>query len=326
MIRRTAVMLCAILAGGAVVEAQKVWAPPKVTEPWEALVFTEAVPRSEYPVDITLLETVDGLFTPIGIRRPKGDGPFPAVLFFSGNGGAGLQQVRDYIHNVAGYTMERFLEEGYVVAWLQYRAEAWFAWPGSQPLQISKQQANQLMRRPPLEVDDLATIVEYVKRLPYVDATRVGLCGNSHGGGMILRASADGLKVRAAVVSEPDASEFLQMQVKAFEVDEPIYRTPEAIAPLLDKPVAMERIRRIPADFPILLLNRDQDELQGLFETVYLWMKEAGRNIERVSYDHPVHGYIVRVQKDEKGVYRPDEMQLQVIKQAIGFFNTHMRP
>lgn len=326
MIRCTTFILGALLTFTVAAEAQKVWSPPRVTEPWEALVFTEAVPRSAYPVDITLLETVDGLFTPIGIRKPKGEGPFPAVLFFSGNGGAGLQQVRDYIHNVAGYTMERFLDQGYVVAWLQYRAEAWFAWPDSQPLQISKQQANQLMSRPPLEVDDLATIVEYVKRLPYVDPNRVGLCGNSHGGGMILRALADGLQVRAAVVSEPDASEFLQMQEPAFAVEEPIYRTPAAIAPVLDKKVALERIRRVPAEFPIFLLNRDQDELQGLFETVYLWMKEAGRNIERVSYDHPVHGYIVRVNKDEKGVYRPDEIQLKVIQQALDFFGKQMAP
>lgn len=329
MIRMSAFLVAAMLGSGGFAQAQdtgKVWGPPKVTEPWEALVFTEAVPRSEYPVDITLIETVDGLFTPIGIRRPKGPGPFPVVLFFSGNGGAGLQQVRDYVHNVAGYTMERFLEAGYAVAWVQYRAEAWFAWPGSKPLRQSKQQANQLMSRPPLEIDDLMTIVEYVKRLPYVDPKRVGLCGNSHGGGMILRATADGLRVRAAIVSEPDASEFLQMQEPAFAVENPIYRTPESAKPVLDKPVAMERIRRIDKDLPILLLNRDQDELQGVFETVYLWMKEAGRNIERVSYDHPVHGYIVRVVKDEKGVYRPDKMQLQAIGQAIAFFNKHMTP
>jgi hypothetical protein len=116
------------------------------------------------------------------------------------------------------------------------------------------------------------------------------------------------------------------MQEPAFAVENPIYRTPESAKPVLDKPVAMERIRRIDKDLPILLLNRDQDELQGIFETVYLWMKEAGRNIERVSYDHPVHGYIVRVVKDEKGVYRPDKMQLQAIGQAIAFFNKHMTP
>ncbi len=325
MIRTTALICCAWLcAAGAVLGQQqgKVFGPAKVTEPWEAFVFTEPVVNSEIPVDITLVETVDGLFTPIGIRRPKGRGPFPIVLFFTGNGGAGVQQVRDYVNNRA-YTMERFLAEGYAVAWLNYRAEAWFAYTGT-PLGVGRQQANQLMSRPPLEYDDLRTIVDYVKRLPYIDGGKVGLAGNSHGGGMILRAAAEGLDVAAAIASEPDASEFLQMPPDAFAGENPLYPTMESAAPHLDKKVAMERIRRI--KIPIFFMNRDRDELQGLFETAYAWMKEAGCNVERVSYDHPVHGYLIRVPKDDKGVYHPDTIQVQAIQQALDFFKKYMRP
>lgn len=332
MVRATALIAGVLLggAGAALAQAQGQWptphkafGPAKVTEPWEALVFTESVANSDIPVDITLLETVDGLFTPIGIRRPKGNGPFPVVLFFSGNGGAGLQQVRYYINNVA-YTMERFLAAGYAVAWIQYRAEAWFAYRNLPPLGVGKQQANQLMNRPPLEIDDLLTIVEYVKRLPYIDRNRVGLCGNSHAGGMILRAGAEGLTVAAAIISEPDASEFLQIKEEAFAGDNPLYPTIESVSPFLDKQVAMERARRI--NFPMLFLNRDRDELQGLFETAYAWVKEAGKNVEHASYDHPVHGYIVRVPKDEQGVYHPDEIQLKAVQQVLDFFGKHMAP
>lgn len=326
MMRRAGLMMCAwCLCVGATAFGQelgkKVFGPAHVTEPWEAFVFTEPVPNSDIPVDITLLETVDGLFTPIGIRRPKGRGPFPMVMFFTGNGGGGVQQVRDYINNRA-YTMERFLAAGYAVAWLNYRAEAWFAYSQMPPLRVGRQQANQLMNRAPLDYDDLFTIVEYVKRLPYVDADRIGLAGNSHGGGMILRAAAEGIGVKAAIASEPDASEFLEMQEAVFAVDNPVYPTIESVAPYLDKRVAMERIRRI--TIPILFMNRDRDELQGLFETAFAWMKEAGGNVERVSYDHPVHGYLIRVPKDEKGVYHADEMQLQAIQQALDFFEKHL--
>jgi len=326
MVRLIGLMGCAVLCGVVTAFGQeqgKVFGPPNVTEPWEAFVFTEPVANSDIPVDITLLETVDGLFTPIGIRRPKGHGPFPVVMFFTGNGGAGVQQVRDYINNRA-YTMERFLAAGYAVAWLNYRAEAWFAYPQMPPLRVGRQQANQLMNRAPLDYDDLMTIVEYVKRLPYVDAGRIGLVGNSHGGGMVLRAAAEGIAVKAAIASEPDASEFLQMQEAAFAGENPLYPTMESIAPYLDKRVAMERIRRV--SIPILFMNRDRDELQGLFETAFAWMKEAGRNVERVSYDHPVHGYLIRVSKDDKGVYHPDEMQLQAIQQALDFFKKYMGP
>lgn len=331
MIRASAFFVAlAAFGAGAVASAQtfpgpqhKQWGPPKVTEPWEALVFTEAVQNSDIPVDITLLETVDGLFTPIGIRHPKGNGPYPIVLFFSGNGGAGLQQVRDYINNSA-YTMERFLAKGYAVAWIQYRAEAWYAYPQMAPLAVGKQQANQLMNRPPLEIDDLKVIVDYVKRLPYIDPKRVGLCGNSHAGGMILRAGSQGLDVAAAIVSEPDASEFLRFSEELFAVENPIYRTVESAAPHIDRKAALEQARNI--TFPMFFVNRDRDELQGLFETAYLVAKEAGRTVQHVSYDHPVHGFIVRVKKDDKGVYHPDEIQLKVIQQALEFFGKYMGP
>ncbi len=55
-------------------------------------------------------------------------------------------------------------------------------------------------------------------------------------------------------------------------------------------------------------------------------MKEAGCDVQRVSYDHPVHGYLIRVAKDEKGVYHPDDIQLQAIQQALEFFKTVMGP
>ncbi|MEI6667520.1 MAG: hypothetical protein WCP29_05125 [Acidobacteriota bacterium] len=332
MTRSAAVLSVVLVLGAANLLAQapatppkgkQVFGPAKYREPWERVVSTEAVSHSDIPVDITLLETVDGLFTPIGIRHPKGNGPFPVVLFFSGNGGAGLAQVREYINNNA-YTMERFLAAGYAVAWLQYRAEAWYAYQQVSPLQVGKQQANQLMNRPPLEIDDLAAIVEYVKRLPYVDPNRVGLCGNSHAGGMILRAGAQGLDVRAAIVSEPDASEFLGLPQEYFAVPEPLFRTIESAAAYLDKKTAMERLRAI--KFPMFFLNRDQDELQGLFETVAAWAKEAGKTMEHATYDHPVHGYIVRVQRDDKGVYHPDAIQLKAIQQAVDFFGKYMPP
>jgi len=293
-----------------------------VTEPLEpaAFVFTEPVQGSDIPVDITLLETVDGLYTAIGMRRPQGKGPFPVVLFFTGNGGGGVPWVRHQVNN-RGYTLERFLEAGYAVGWLRYRAEVWFEYTRVPQLEVSQHLAHQLLNRPPLEYDDLKTIIEYVRSLPYVDADKVGLVGNSHGGGMILKALAE-TRVAAAIVSEPDASEFLQMDPDKFGADVE-YRTRESVAPYLDKEVAMRRIRRI--DTPILMMGRPDDELQGIFETAYAWMKEAGRDVEWISHDHPVHGYLIRIPK-MNGEYRPDDVQLQAVSDALEFFSRYMAP
>jgi dipeptidyl aminopeptidase/acylaminoacyl peptidase len=295
---------------------------PDVTEPLEpaVFVFTEPVQNSDIPVDITLLETVDGLYTAIGLRKPKGKGPFPLVLFFTGNGGGGVPWVRHQINNRA-YTMERFLAAGYAVGWLRYRAEVWFEYTRVPPLQVSRHLAHQLLNRPPLEYDDLNTIIGFVRKLPYVDAGKVGLVGNSHGGGMILKALAE-MDVAAAIASEPDASEFLQMDPEKFGADVE-FRTMESVAPYLNKDVAMQRIRRV--NTPILMLGRDDDHLSGIFETAYTWMKEAGRNVEWISHDHPVHGYLIRVPKED-GVYKPDTVQKEAVQEALDFFGRHMAP
>ena len=318
MISRKSVALIMILLGAATAFAQT----RDVSEPLEpaVFVFTEPVRNSDIPVDITLLETVDGLYTAIGLRRPKGKGPFPIVLFFTGNGGGGVPWVRHQINNRA-YTMERFLEAGYAVGWLRYRAEVWFEYTRVPELEVSRFLAHQLMNRPPLEYDDLKTIVEYVRTLPYVDADKVGLIGNSHGGGMILKATAE-MSVTAAIVSEPDASEFLQMDPVKFGADVE-YRTMESVAPYLNKEVAMQRIRRI--ETPILMMSRDNDELRGIFETAFAWMKEADRNVEWIAHDHPVHGYLIRIPK-ENDIYKPDRVQLQAVQEALDFFGRYMAP
>jgi dienelactone hydrolase len=295
-----------------------------VTEPLEpaVFVFTEPVQNSNIPVDITLLETVDGLYTAIGIRKPSGKGPFPIVMFFTGNGGGGVPWVRHQINNRA-YTMEQFLDAGYAVAWLRYRAEVWFEYTRVPPLEVGVQLAHQLMSRPPLEYNDLMTIVDYVKTLPYIDENKVGLVGNSHGGGMILKAAADGMTVAAALASEPDASELLQADPSIWgEATE--FRTKDSITPFLNKEIAMERLRKI--EVPILMMGREDDHNQGVFEVAYEWMVEAGADVKWITHNHPIHGYLIRIPKGSDGIYMPDETQLQAIEEALDFFGEHMGP
>jgi dienelactone hydrolase len=321
---KLAVIAALAFAAEAALAQEVAFGPPAVTPPYDAVVFSEPVRGSDIPVDIMLVETFDGLLTPLGLRKPKGPGPFPIVLLFSGNGGAGIPAVRNYVHGPAGYTMKRFLDAGYAVAWVTYRAEAWFAYETAPPLKVSHHEANQLLNRPPLEYNDLMAIIEDVRRLPYIEPKKVGLIGNSHGGGMILKAAAEGLDVAAAVIEEPDASEFLQLDPKVFDTEEPQLQTMKLVEPHVNKKIALERLRRIKV--PLLFMNRDHDHMQGLFETVYEWAKEAGLNPEHVSYDHNVHGYVLRVKQDESGAYHPDEIQLEAIQQAIDFFNRRMAP
>ena len=88
----------------------------------EQVVVTEAVEGSDIPVHLMYVETMDGLYAPIGLRKPPGDGPFPIVLLASGNGGGGMGAVRDAVRN-RGYIMDELLDAGYACAWLRYRTE-----------------------------------------------------------------------------------------------------------------------------------------------------------------------------------------------------------
>lgn len=91
------------------------------------VVVSEPVPGSAYPVDLMYVEMVDGAYIPIGMRKPKGSGPFPLILFATGNGGGGMTMLRDHI-NTKGWTQDQLLDAGYAVAWMRYRAEVDYAY------------------------------------------------------------------------------------------------------------------------------------------------------------------------------------------------------
>src|SRR5262249_8795716 len=107
-------------------------------------VVTEPVEGSDRPVQLIQVEMRDGLYAPIGLRVPAGPGPFPLVLFTSGNGGGGLRLIRDFTHNQS-WTQERFLDAGYAVAWTRYRAEVDYAYDRVGPLVEDIRQGRQLL-------------------------------------------------------------------------------------------------------------------------------------------------------------------------------------
>ncbi len=309
---------------------QQAAAPAPAIDP-ENVVITEDVAGSEFPVDLTLVETVDGLYTPIGIRRPKGDGPFPIVLFASGNGGGGMKYIRHANAN-RSWTLERFLEAGYAVAWLRYRAEVELAYHKYGALVQDVRQGRQLYNRGPLEYDDEIAIIKYVKNLPYIDGDRVGLVGLSHGGEMVLKVTSEYDGIAAAIANEPASHEFLALrpddtafinpETQMVNLEEMQMREVDKVRRRVDMDVAMKRISTI--NTPILVHGRNTDHLQGIFRLTYELLKEAGKDVEWVSYEHPRHGFIY-VERNEEGVYAPDEVEAQSVTDAIAFFDRRMK-
>jgi dienelactone hydrolase len=295
------------------------------------VVITQPVRDSDIPVDLMYVEMIDGVYSPIGLRKPQGDGPFPLVLFASGNGGGGMAAVQDFTQN-RSWTQEQFLEAGYAVAWLRYRAEVDYAYDRAEKLIEDRRQGRQLLNRGPLEYEDVISIVEHVKTLPCIDSARVGYMGMSHGGEMAFKIASQYRGIRAMIASEPAAHEFLRLQPDAsarinpatglLDVENMLMREADKVRARISEHVAKARIASI--DTPILVQGRNSDELQGIFRVCYDLLVELGKEAEWATYEHDVHGFVY-VQRNRDGVYEPDAVQIAAARDSIAFFGRHMQ-
>ena len=287
--------------------------------------LTEAVMGSDIPVRYDFVELRDGVYAPIAIRMPEGDGPFPTVVFAHMNGGFGLR----WTHYGSG-TLERFLDEGYAVVWMRYRAEVDTDF--SVPLTVRPFQGRQRYSRGPQEFEDAIDIIEYVRALPEVDAARVGYMSVSHGGEMLLKITNQYNGLAAGIATEPAATGFLAPRPRDPNAPPPPeepetlpVNTPEmqreAVANLrarLDMDTAMARLSSIQT--PIFVVGRDRDHNQETFRLVYELLEEAGKIVQWRSYDHDEHGFAF-IERNAEGVYDPDPIQREVVTAAIEWFD-----
>jgi dienelactone hydrolase len=304
--------------------------PPAAIDP-QHVAITRPVRGSDIPVQLMYVEMIDGVYAPIGLRVPPGKGPFPLVLFASGNGGGGMAVIEEFTQDVS-FTQEQFLKAGYAVAWLRYRAEVDYAYDKIGKLVEDKRQRRQLLNRGPLEYEDVISIVDYVKTLPAIDAARIGYMGMSHGGEMALKIASEYRGLRAMIAAEPAAHEFLRLRPDAtahvnpatglLNVESMLMRETEKVRARITEEVARERIRTI--DTPIFVQGRNSDELQGIFRVCYDLLVEAGKDARWATYEHDLHGFVY-VRRNPQGVYAPDAVQTQAVADSITFFDKYCK-
>jgi dienelactone hydrolase len=297
----------------------------------EHVVITEDVKGSDIPVQLMYVEMFDGVYSPIGLRKPAGPGPFPIVVFASGNGGGGMRVVRSASQNQS-WTLDQFLKAGYAVAWMRYRAEIELGYNKGGSLLAGGRQGRQLLNRAPLDYEDVISIIKYVKTLPYVDPERVGYMGMSHGGEMAFKIASEYHDVKAMVASEPALHEFLSLtpdetatiskDTGMRDIEKMLMRETEKVRKRIDMPLSKKRIGTITT--PIFVQGRNSDELQGLFRTGYDLLQEAGKDAKWVSYEHAVHGFVY-VRRGEDGSYKPDAVQLAAVKDSIEYFDRYLK-
>jgi hypothetical protein len=149
---------------------------------------------------------------------------------------------------------------------------------------------------------------------------------------MAFKIASEYAGVRAMVASEPAAHEFLRLRPDAtarinpatglLDVENMLMRETGKVRDRITEQIARQRISTIQT--PIFVQGRDADELQGIFRVCYDLLIEAGKDAAWATYAHGVHGFVY-VQRNAAGVYDPDAVQRQAVKDSIAFFDTRMK-
>jgi hypothetical protein len=293
--------------------------------------LTEELAGSDSPAHYLLAETLDGLYTPYALRLPAGDGPHPFVLIAYGNGGGGIDWLRDRVHRFRHVT-DVLLAAGYACAWTRYRTEVELGYNNGGALRVEGRQGMELMNRAPLEYEDEVAILRHVAGHPAIDQERLFHLGVSHAGEMLFKLCSQytGL-LRAGVAAEPASHELLTLRLD----DEPtvvsvdgmrdiesmeIRSTEHARARITDAALVSARLDGV--DIPVLVLGREQDELQGIFRLTYELLAEKRSDAEWRSWSHDVHGYIYP-EADEHGVPQVDDVQREALEVIVEFFDKY---
>ena len=251
------------------------------------------------------------------LRKPPGDGPFPAVVWIHG----GLttrpsETVRQYTIDVP--PLPRFLAEGYVVTAITYRSR-------------------DLDPQSTVSRDDSVAAVEYVRQLPYVDPRSVVVYGCSGGGDLALEVAATA-DVAAIAAEEPA----LIMFTGLFNSDSP--KAGDRFVPGDGLPISSDPEGRYTAEYqritrakigriqsPILILQgepapdltRPIAQYLNRFNalTVIPELKAAGKTLEVKSYAGEPHCFAFYGQPPQAP--RP-AVALQAFRDVDAFFRQHL--
>lgn len=292
-------------------------------------VMVEDVDGSDRPAHYLLAETLDGLYVPYALRLPDGPGPHPFVVVAYGNGGGGMAWLRDRVHRFRHVT-DVLLDAGYACAWIRYRTEVELGYQHGGALRTTIRQGMGLMNRSPLEYEDEVAVLRHAAAHPDIDGDRLFHVGVSHAGEMLFKLLTHypGL-LRAGVAAEPANHELLTLRLE--EVDTvttvgglrdiesmEIRSVERARARIADPDEVAARMDAV--DIPVLVLGREQDELQGIFRLSYDLLAERRTDAEWRSWSHDVHGYIYPECGDD-GVPQVDDVQREALDVIVDFLD-----
>jgi len=301
-------------------------APPP-PNPVHSYSIVKPLKGSDTPAELTFVFTQDEIYVPIVLRRPKGPGPFPAILMSAGNGTGGMLRAISTAERLVRMT-DAMLARGYVVVNIEPRNEIPYAYQTqgrAVDLPDSVSGGNRVLKSTAtLDSDDYITVIKFLQAQPFIDKDAVGCIGVSHSGELIMKAASE-ISFGAAVPIEGAANEYLEIDngPSAPRVDNEVqFQDVAVVRKRANMAKAMERVKKV--NTPMLVIGRDKDHQQGVFRLTYDVLKEAGKDATWLSFDHPVHGYPFMYVKAD-GSYQPDAIQQKAFDAYMAFFDTHLK-
>jgi dienelactone hydrolase len=236
--------------------------------------YIRVVSETDSPIHQTWIKAKDGLYIAAAIRKPKGNGPFPAIVMFHGApGGRGMEQLVGWSRgDHGGPVWERFLQEGYAVVVADYRGGPWNTMntPSKDGLTTA--------------IDDGISVIDYVRHLPYVKSTEISVYGVSLGGNLALYLASRVPDLHAVVLGAPAPIWFLGYHKRPATDD--LWKAAPA-----DEQSVRENITPIRA--PILMLVGTADRLLGMDEVLHAELVKAGKKVRMEIHEHGYHDFVL---------------------------------
>jgi dipeptidyl-peptidase-4 len=246
--------------------------------------YIHRVSETDAPVQQVYIKSKDGLYVAAAIRKPKGEGRYPAIIMFHGApGGRGMEQLVGWSRgDHGGPVWERFLQEGFVVAVADYRG-------GNMNLMSSASTTGMIT-----SIDDGLAVIDYVKSLPYVDPNRLNLYGVSLGGNLVMNLVSR-VPVNSVIAGAPAAIWFLGIAIPPGTTGADRFKNAKP-----DPEISRKNID--PIRTPILILVGTDDSLLPITTMLHDTLAAAGKPVRMEVYEHGYHDFCLGPQ----GHKRPD--------------------
>ncbi len=226
--------------------------------------YINVVSERDSPVMPVYVKSKDGAYVAAAIRKPKGDGPFPTLIYFHGApGGRGMDKLISWSRgDTGGPLWERFLQEGFVVVVADYRNPTGVALGDPLPEKLASY------------ADDAEAVFLHVSNLYYVDKAKITVYGVSLGGSVTMHLLARQRPFRAILgAGAPMAFFGMSRDGKTIDAE----RTRANLAKV---------------ETPVMILVGTKDFLLDVNKRVFEEMKSAGKTARLEIFENGYHDFV----------------------------------